>query len=337
MLNDTPTKTKDLNTCRGNYSVMVSLKTKKIKGREYLYAEYSFRLPDGRIKKLSKLIKKRDDKESKEIKDYFFKKEIESYQSYALKKYKTDSVLPEEKIKEIESIKIKHKHLIRNLTKNQMKDVLDRFTINFTYESNAIEGNSLTLKDVTFILTENITPKGKNLREIYETRNTKLANELLFHNKIKITIKDIIKLHSVLIKDTGVQEGFKKVPNFLLMRDVKTTPPEKVEEEMKSLVEWYDQAKKEEHPIRIAASFHGRFERVHPFEDGNGRVGRILINAILVENGYPPLIIRKTMKTSYFSALESYDKGYKTKLERFVLEKFERTFKNFFQIYVNYL
>lgn len=316
---------------------MVSLKTKKIKGRKYLYAEYSFRLPDGKIKKISKLVKKNDDKESKKIKDYFLKKEIESYQDYALKKYKSDIVLSEEKIKEIESIRIEYKHLTKTLTKNQMKDILDRFTINFTYESNAIEGNSLTLKDVTFILAENIVPKGKNLREVYETRNTRLANELLFNNKIKITIQDIIKLHSILIKDTDVQEGFKKIPNFLLMRDVKTTPPEKVEEEMKNLIEWYDQIKKEEHPIKIATDFHGRFERIHPFEDGNGRVGRILINAILIENGYSPLIIRKTMKTAYFSALEAHDKGYKTKLERFILEKFKKTFKNFFQVYIKYI
>lgn len=316
---------------------MVSLKIKRIKGKKYLYAEYSFRLPDGRVKKVSKLVKNKSDKESKKVKDYFLKKEIESHQDYALKKYKTDAVLTDEKIRKIESTKVEYKHLVKNLTKNQMNDILNRFTINFTYESNAIEGNSLTLKDVTFILAEGIVPKGKNLREVYETRNTRLANEVLFNNKVKISIQDIKRLHSTLVKDTGVQEGFKKVPNFLLMRNVKTTPPEKVEEEMKSLIEWYDQAKKEEHPIRIAAEFHGRFERIHPFEDGNGRIGRVLINAILIENSYPPLIIRKTMRTAYLSSLEAHDKGYKTRLERFILEKFEKTFRNFFQIYVKYI
>lgn len=316
---------------------MVMIKTKKIKGRSYLYAEYSFRLPDGKVKKISKLIKNREDKDRDEIKDYFLKKEIEAHQKYALSKYKTDYVLTKEKIEKIEAIKIEYKNLLKNLTKKQMKDILDRFTINFTYESNAIEGNSLTLKDVTFIIAENIVPKGKDLREVYETRNTRTANELLFSNKIRITIKDIIKLHSILIKDTGVQEGFKKFPNVLLMRNIETTPPEKVEEEMKKLIDWYDKMKGKEHLIRIASEFHGRFERIHPFEDGNGRVGRVLINTIFLENKYPPLIIRKTMRTSYFSALEAHDKGYKSKLERFVLDKFERTFKNFFKIYVKYV
>jgi Fic family protein len=218
-----------------------------------------------------------------------------------------------------------------------MKDILDRFTINFTYESNAIEGNSLTLKDVTFILNENTVPKGKDLREVYETRNTRIANDLLFKNKIKITIKDIIKLHSILIKDTGVEEGFKKLPNVLAMRNVKTTPPEKVDEEMKKLINWYNKVKEKEHPIKIASEFHGKFERIHPFEDGNGRTGRIIINAMLLEVGYPPIIIRKTMRIAYFSALEAIDTGHKLKLERFLLNKFEKTFKNFFEIYMKYI
>lgn len=316
---------------------MVSLKTKRINGKTYLYAEYSFRLSDGNVKKISKLIKKKKDKEKEEIKYYFLKKEIESYQKYALNEYKSDSVFTKEKIEKIEAIRVEYKRLLKNLTKKQMKDVLDRFTINFTYESNAIEGNSLTLKDVTFILMENLVPKGKDLREVYETRNTRRANELLFTNKIKITIKDIIKLHSVLVEDTDVQKGFKKFPNVLLMRNVKTTPPEKVDEEMEKLVKWYNKVKGREHPIRIASEFHGIFERIHPFEDGNGRTGRILINAILLENHYPPIIIRKTMRRSYFSALSAHDNGYKSKLERFILSKFERTFNSFFKIYVKYI
>lgn len=316
---------------------MVSVKSKKIKGKKYLYAEYSFRLPDGTIKKISKLIKKREDKEKKKIKEYFFKKEVESYKKYALNTYKPDTALTKEKITKIESMKAEYKQLIKNLTKKQISDILDRFTINFTYESNAIEGNSLTLKDVTLILAENIVPKGKDLREVYETRNTRVANDLLFNNKIKITIKDIIKLHSVLVEDTGVEKGFKKIPNFLLMRKLKTTSPEKVEEEMKKLVDWYHSIKGKEHPIKIAAEFHGRFEKIHPFEDGNGRAGRILINAILLDNDYPPMIIRKTMRTSYFSALEAYDNGHKLKLKRFLMDKLEKTFNNFFKIYVKYI
>lgn len=316
---------------------MVSIKTKTINGKKYLYAEYSFRLPDGSIKKLSKLIKNENQKESKEIKEYFLKNEAEAYIRYALEKYKPDNVLTEEQIKSIETIKVEYKEIMKKLTKKQIKDILDRFTVNFTYESNAIEGNSLTLKDVTLILGENLVPKGKDLREVYETKNTREAHELLFNNKVKITIKDIINIHSLLVKDTGVSFGFKKIPNYLLMRNLKTTPPERVEKEMIKLISWHEENKEKIHPLKLASEFHARFERIHPFEDGNGRVGRVLLNAILLENNYPPLIIRKTSRIAYFSALEAFDKGYKEKLERFLLEKLKKTFNNFFKVYVKYL
>jgi Fic family protein len=316
---------------------MVSIKIKRRGNKAYLYAEHSFRLPNSKVIKLSKLIKSREESKSQAVNQYFIEKEALSYAAFALQNYKTGSVLTKEKIQKLEMMRVEYKNILRKLSKSQMKDVLDRFTVNFTYESNAIEGNSLTLKDVTLLLHENILPKGKDLREVYETRNTRLVNGLLFKNKIKITIKGILELHALLVKDTGVREGFKQLPNYLLMRNVKTTLPESVEKEMNLLVKWYHQVKDKEHPLKVASQFHGKFEKIHPFEDGNGRVGRILINAMLLEQGYPPIIIRKSMRASYFSALEASDNNYPHKLERFLLEKMENTFKNFFGVYVRYL
>ena len=316
---------------------MVHTIYKTINGKKYLYAEYSFRLPDGKVKKISKMINEEKDKESKEVKGYFLKKQTEAYQKYALEKYNIDIIFSEEQIKKLELMKVEYKEIMKSFTKKQIKDILDRFTVNFTYESNAIEGNSLTLKDVTLILGENIVPKDKDLREVYETRNTREAVELLFNGKIKINIKEIIQLQEIIVKDTGVSLGFKKLPNYIVMRNLKTTPPEKVEEEINKLIQWYDHNKEKIHPLRLASEFHARFEAIHPFEDGNGRTGRILLNAILLEKGYPPIIIRKTARVAYFSALEAFDNKYKGKLERFLLDKIKKTFENFFKIYVKYL
>lgn len=316
---------------------MVSIKKKKIGKKIYLYAEYSFRLPDGSIKKISKLVKSEAEKNSREVKDYFIKREITANRDFVISKYNAKNFLLEEEILQIEEAKVGYREIIKKLSKKQIKDILDRFTVNFTYESNALEGNSLTLKDVTLILGENIVPKNKDLREVYETKNTREAHDLLFNKKIKISKESIIHLHSILIKDTGVSIGFKKIPNYLLMRNVKTTPPEKVEEEIDKLIEWYHSSKENIHPLKLAAEFHARFEKIHPFDDGNGRTGRILLNAILLEEEYPPIIIRKTTRIAYFAALEAFDKGYKPKLERFLIEKLKYTFRNFFQIYVKYL
>jgi Fic family protein len=316
---------------------MVSTKYKVINGKKYLYAEYSFRLPNGTVKKISKHLVDIKEKDSKELKDFFLKKQIESYEQYALSRLKTDSIFSEEQIKKLEQIRVEYKKIIKSFTKTQVKDILDRFTVNFTYESNAIEGNSLTLKDVTLILGENIVPKDKDLREVYETRNTREVVTLLFDNKIKITSKDIIKIHSLLVKDTGVTTGFKKLPNYIVIRNLKTTHPEKVEGEINKLLDWYNQNKDKVHSLKLATEFHARFERIHPFEDGNGRAGRIFLNAILLENGYPPLIIRKTARVAYFSSLEAFDNGYNGKLERFLLDKIKQTFENFFKEYAKYL
>jgi len=209
--------------------------------------------------------------------------------------------------------------------------------VNFTYESNALEGNSLTLKDVTLLLAENITPEGKDLRDVFETRNTREVHDNLFRKRIKIEVNKIIKLHTMLVKDTGVASGFKRFPNFLVMRNLKTTPPEKVGDEMEKIIEKYKSDKEIIHTLKLAAVFHGAFERIHPFEDGNGRVGRVLINAMLLGRGYPPLIIRKTERRSYFSALEAADNGHLQKLERFLIKKMEKTFTKFFEVYVKYL
>jgi Fic family protein len=91
------------------------------------------------------------------------------------------------------------------------------------------------------------------------------------------------------------------------------------------------------HPIKLASIFHGKFEHIHPFEDGNGRVGRFLINIILIKNKYPPLIIRKSQRVSYLKVLESFDHKYQDALIRFLLERIKDTYRKFFEIYVKYI
>jgi len=319
---------------------MVYIREKVLKGKKRYYLEHSFRLPNGKIKKISKYIqdyKKKDEKSIIEKYTIFMKnKENTVLAKFASVNYKTDSILTKTEIEKLEYMKQGYKNIIKKLTKNQFKDILDRFTVNFTYESNAIEGNSLTLKDVTIIIREGIISENTELRDVYETVNTRDAVELMFNNKFKINEKDIIELHKTLVKKTGVNFGYKKLPNFLLGRNVKTTPPEKVEEEMSKLIEWYNNDKST-HPLIKATLFHGRFEKIHPFEDGNGRVGRMLINIILLNHRYPPLIIRKTQRVRYFHALESFDDGYDGRLERFILNSCKKTYRTFFEVYIKYI
>lgn len=319
---------------------MAFVSAKTIKGKKRHYLEKSVRLLDGNVKKFSVYLKGYKPGGKLKGADYYRKSLEEkisgSLADFASAYYKNYNVFDRKVLRRLEEIKLGYREIVKKLSTKQMQDVIDRFTANFTYETNAIEGNSLTLKDVTMILHEKKTIKGKDLREIYETLNTREAMELVFSNKLKVKAKDIIKLHNILVKDTGVAVGYKKLPNFLLGRQIETTPPENVEGEMNKLIEWFHKNERI-HPLQRASVFHGKFEKIHPFDDGNGRVGRLLINIMLLNNNYPPLIIRKSQRLSYFSCLEAFDNGYEDKLNRFLIEKYKAAYEKFFKVYVRYL
>ena len=307
---------------------------KLIKGKKYKYAVKSIRMPNGKVVSLQKIFKGENNKELERI---FLKKEIEAHFKYVVKTCSPDHIVSLDMLEKIETIKIEYRRILKKMPPQTLKDMWDRFTANFTYESNALEGNSLTLKDVAIVMFENATIKGKDLREIYETRNSRKVVELIVNNKFTVTEKDIIKMHKILVKDIGISTGYKKFPNIILGKKIKTTPPEGVPQEMAKLIAWYNKNQEDMHPIKLAALFHGRFEQIHPFEDGNGRVGRFLINIILVNHKYPPLIIRKSQRLAYIKALENFDAKHTDTLYRLILEKCRDTYKKFFEIYVKYI
>jgi len=314
---------------------MVYIREKEVNGKKYRYLTKSIRLPDGKVKKIQKRVSGRPAKGK--FDGWFDKEEKKVFADWAVNAYNADSIFTEEEIRKIEDMRVDYRKILRQLSKQQKKDLFDRFTVNFTYESNAIEGNSLTLKDVAIVIFEKVVVKGKELREIYETRNLRAVVDLILKKKFKVAEKDLIRMHRVLVRDMEIVPGYKRFPNFVLGRKTKTTTPEEVKEEMNALLEFYEKNAEKLHPLQLAAQFHGEFEKIHPFEDGNGRVGRLLINVMLVNSSYPPLIIRKTQRIAYFKCLEDFDNGYKENLERFLLEKFKDTYRKFFEVYVKYL
>ncbi len=325
--------------CSVNYYYMAYLSEKTIKGKKYLYLMKSLRLPNGKVINLQKIIKKKESlkKLEEEYKGFFLEKEKDAYAKFSLENYKSNSVFSQEQIKKIEAMKVEYNYLLKNFSKEQHKDVFDRFIANFTYESNAIEGSSLTLKDVSIVMFENRSLQGKDLREIWETKNSREVMEKILKKKFKITESDIIKMHKLLMKNIDSRLGYKQFPNEILGSDVKLTLPEKVNLEMKNLIDWYEKNPQKLHPLQMSALFHGKFEKIHPFADGNGRVGRFIITAMLVNNGYPPMIIRKTQRDAYIKTLEDFNRGYTENLERFFLEKYKKTFEKFFAAYTKYI
>lgn len=184
----------------------------------------------------------------------------------------------------------------------------EAFVSLFTHDSNAIEGNTLTLDETSQLLFEGLVP-ARSFREVNEALNHKRAFDHLLAYRGDITKSFICQLHALVVKDTLAKEIASQAGRYrdvqVFIRGVEWVPakPEAVPKDMKALLEWYTKNKGKLNPVVTAAYFHTAFELVHPFVDGNGRVGRLLLNFILRKNGYPMINIPSKTKRDYYAAL----------------------------------
>ena len=140
----------------------------------------------------------------------------------------------------------------------------------------------------------------------------------------------------MLMKNIDKRTGYKQFPNEIIGSDVKLTLPEKVGEEMKELIGWHEKNPQKLHPLQLCALFHGKFEKIHPFADGNGRVGRMILNYILLRAGFFPIIIRNNQRQKYIKALQAADLNKYIPLIRFCLDRAKTTYRKFFEVYYKY-
>lgn len=173
----------------------------------------------------------------------------------------------------------------------------------------SIEGNTYTLRETDLTLNEGLTVGGKPKREFYEIENyRKLKNYLDTFSTIRIDVDFIKKLHGLIMAniDDDSAGQFRRIN--VGIRGAQFEPQQwiVVEEEMAKLVSWHEENKEKMHPVELASIFHQKFEEIHPFKDGNGRVGREIMRLILQENGYPTVFIDMKTREEY---LKSMDKG----------------------------
>ena len=185
----------------------------------------------------------------------------------------------------------------------------ESFVSLFTYDSTSIEGNTLTLQETSQLLFEQITPR-KSLREINEITNHKEGFDYLLNYKGDLSREIILKLHKLVIKNTLKKELENQIGKYrtlqVYIRGTEWMPPKPLDvpKEMAYLLSWYTKNKNKLHPLILATYFHSAFETIHPFVDGNGRVGRLLMNFILRKNKYPMINIPNKKKYKYYKGLE---------------------------------
>lgn len=220
------------------------------------------------------------------------------------------TALSSAEIKELESLEAKGKISVFHLSEADW----EKFTEAFTFDTNAIEGSSVEEKEVVEVLERQKWPEQRSKEEIAETYGVAEAVEYVRRTKEHVSLGLIKKLHEIVFKNSKSFAGeFREKGEEVVVSDAlgnvvhRGAPSEEVSLLLKELVAWYDKNKSKYSGLVLAAVAHNQFENIHPFRDGNGRVGRLLLNNVLLKHGLPPLDIELRNRREYYAALQAYE------------------------------
>ena len=226
----------------------------------------------------------------------------ELYREYSGEKQIPETVL-EAKKAEVRLKKKTQGNILKKIMANP--DILDQFYLSLTYHSNGIEGSSLSENDTAAILFENAALPNKSLTEQLEAKNHQAALIYLFDFLAKkkfLSLELILKLHGILMNAIMADAGvFRNHGVRILGANVPTANYLKIPTLMKELI--YDINRAPKDTIAHISLIHSRFEQIHPFADGNGRIGRLLMQAMLLETNFPPAVIKQEKKRLYYTYL----------------------------------
>jgi len=216
----------------------------------------------------------------------------------------------------INTIEEKKKRLdiYRPLPKEQVANLEEWFKVELTYNSNAIEGNTLDRDETALVVEKGITIEGKTIREHLEAINHAEAldylKDLVNEKREQLTERDILQIHWLVLKKIDDENAgkYRRVAVKISGNDLVLPDPIKVPELMTEFIKWLT-GKNVDYPIKIVADAHFKLVTIHPFIDGNGRTARLLMDLLLMQYGYPPAIIKKEERRVY---IESLNKGQTT-------------------------
>jgi Fic family protein len=292
---------------------MVKIRKEDRKSKTYYYLEHSYRD--------NKLIKKKQLYLGKSIPENIEK----------LKQDFISKIYNEKWLNKINIIKKNFSRELNKTPKSAKEKNIENFIIKFTYNTQRIEGSTLSLKETADLLEKNITPNKKPIEDVKEAENHKTVFYEMLGYKKDLTYSIILYWHKKLFQETKKDIAGKIRNHQVAIARSKFTPPLPVELSalLNEFFDWYSNNKKI-HPVELAALVHLKFVTIHPFSDGNGRISRLLMNFILKKYNFPLLDIRYENRTSYYNALErSQIKKQNDIFIQWFFRKYLKEFKNY--------
>jgi len=227
----------------------------------------------------------------------------------------------------------------RPLPTSAVKKLKEQFEVEMTYNSNAIEGNSLTLKETYLVINEGLTIKGKPLKDHLEAKSHKEALDYLYSLVEKgknntVSERFIRSLNQIVMQDIDREWAGKYRNSGVIIGGADHKPPEALEipRLMQNLIAWVGDNNKKIHPVELASILHHKLVFIHPFFDGNGRTSRLTMNIILMHSGFPLVVILKNDRKRYYSTLSQADKGDYIPFVNFIARAVERTLDIYLKI-----
>lgn len=245
----------------------------------------------------------------------------------------------EEHLKERIESKLLQLQKLRPLSSASVKKLKEQFGIEMTYNSNAIEGNRLTLKETFLVINEGLTIKGKPLKDHLEAKDHYDALKYLYEfiekdSRHTISETFLRNLHQLAMKGTDPAWAGRYRNGNVLIVGSSHHPPDSsaIPLLMDDLIKWVRGNQQKLHPIELAAIFHHKIVFIHPFFDGNGRTARLAMNLILMQKGYPLTVILRNDRKRYYDTLAKADKGDYLQFVRFIAQAVERSLNIYLKI-----
>ncbi len=228
----------------------------------------------------------------------------------------------------------------RPLPYTALHKIRESLSVEWTYNSNSIEGNTLTLQETQMVLQDGITVKGKSLREHFEAFNHEKAIDYVYQlvdKSHKLTASDMLAVHGLVLRSIEDDSAGRLRTGGVRISGANFVPPNarKVPDLVDELVDFTNTNPLASNPIVLATLFHHKFVWIHPFFDGNGRTVRLMMNLLLMREGFPPAIILKNDRKKYYAALNQANKGNYSKLVLLMVQALERSLNIYLQVLPN--